>query len=237
MGEHFLDAAVIIGQLLSWDEQHRHAHAYFSRGAPVRHTSQHVARGVRSTLLAIRRSFREYTIQLDHDIRGLDGMRIADELRRHVAGYVDLRVRGRTLSPNLARQVRNLARLFENRFRNVYYGSGRAEDLATDVDAAIDKALTQLALMCQPAVGAAVRVHACPADVCTTHAQAHARILAIMGGHVDDSLVAVEALHIHKTTAPALDAIVTTDRGHFLSNKNALDAVLAPIRVLHPDNA
>lgn len=237
-GEHFLDAAIIIGRILSWDAQRQPVQAYFARSNVTRHTSEHVSRGVRNTLFAIRRSFREYTVQLDHDIRGFDGTRLVDELRRHLRNYVDARLNIRTLTPNLAGQLRQLAGFFENsKFRNAHHGTGRAEDAAYEVDSAIDKALTELALMCRNDVKAAVRVHACPPDIRTTHSAIHAQVQAIMGGHADDALVATEAYHIHKTAVNPLRVLVTTDRAHFLSNKNALDRVLLPLAIEHPDRA
>lgn len=235
--EHFLDAAVIIGRILSWDAQRRSVQAYFDRTKTARHTSEHVSKGVRSTLLAIRRSFREYAVQLDRDINGMDTTRIEDQLHRHLSTYLEARLRAGTLTPNLAGQVRSIAQFFRHKFRNASYGSGKAEDAAFEVDAAMSKALNDLALLCQPTLGAPVRVHACPHDVRSQHAPIHGAVHAIMGGHADDSLVAIEAYHIQKSIVNPMIVLVTTDRAHFLSNKEAIDKVLAPVRVEHPDAA
>lgn len=235
-GEHFLDAAILIGKVVSWDAQNARVQAYFARSNARRHTSHHVARGARNTLLAIRRVFREYAVQLDHDVRGLDATRVHDELRRHLAKYIDARLSSGTINKNLAGQVRRIAQLFENKFRNVVMGSGRAEDAAYEVDRAIENALTDLTLLCNTATNAPVRAHACPQDVKTTYKAQHERAISQMGGHADDALVAVEALHIHKTIASALNVLVTTDREHFLNNKTELDKILAPLVILPPES-
>ena len=232
--EHFLDAAILIGRILSWDAQNQSVQAYFTRSNAPRHTSLHVSKGVRSTLLAIKRGFRAYAVQLDRDIRGLDLTRFDDELRRHLQNYIQNNHRTHN---NLAGQLRRLVQFSANRFRNAAYGNGRAEDAAAQVDHAIDTALLELARLCNTTPTAPVRTHACPHGVTTTYPAIHAQVHGVMGGHDDDALVAIEAYHIHKTAAPSLVRLVTTDRAHFLNNKAALDKALAPLTIAHPDAA
>lgn len=234
--EHFLDAAILIGRFLPWDAQSQCVSAYFGRAKRARHTSRHVYAGVRRTLTSIRLNFGSYMVELETQLRSFEQAKLSQQVRDHMEAHIRARSAAGQMNANQAGQLRLLVRLFYNQIRTEHLGNARLERLAADVDRTVQTALNMLDAACKPDAAALIVRHDCPRTVRTTYAGEHGKVHAAMGAHDDDALVAIEALHLHRTVSDKIRVLVTTDRAHFLSKKHELDAILSPVSVSHPDH-
>lgn len=223
---HFLDANVIIGSLISWDAQHDRSVRYFETQGMFRHTSRRVYsecvgvfEGSRPVLLRYLKEFyRRFNgfsdpIRLDTLIQQFTSEYSAglenDKMKRIVSSFV------RANMPDL----RNVALGGEHTF-------GEFKQSVRD---AIIYALNELGCRCIDTAGAEIfRFDCCPTDHTPLYALQYGNLFSSLN-YAPDVNVLLDSYHIKETQLQSTVWFITTDIIHIKTNKVKIEQVLPGI--------
>jgi len=157
---HFLDANVIIGSLISWDVQHDRSVQYFTTKGVLRHTSRRVYSECTGVFEGSRRELLRYLKEFYRRFNGpIDPLHVDYIIQRFTTEYT-----ASLDNEKMRRIINNFVRTHMGTLRNVALGGEQTfGDFQKSIRDAIHYALDELARRCIDTVDAEIfRYDCCP---------------------------------------------------------------------------
>lgn len=228
---HFLDANVIIGSLISWDAQHDRSVRYFEIHGMFRHTSLRVYGECTGVFEASRRELLRYLKEFYRRFNQTsDPLHIDALIQRFTAEYS-----AGLADDRMKRIVSNFVRTHIMDLRNVALGGERTfGEFNQDIRDAIRYALDELANRCIDAEGAEIyRYDSCPSDHTPVYPAEYGVLFGSMN-YAPDVNVLLDSYHIKETQLRSTVRFITTDFTHITRNKVTIERVLPGIHIFNP---
>ncbi|MDO8871190.1 MAG: hypothetical protein Q7V05_00455 [Methanoregula sp.] len=213
---HFLDANVIIGSLISWDAQYDRSVRYFTGQGMFRHTSKRVYGECTGVFEGSRRVLLRYLKEFYRRFNTFNDPMTLDPLIERFT---------QTWSANLydekmSRIIGNFVQTHRTDLRNVALGSEQNYgDFQRQIRKAIQYALNELDCRCTDTNPTEIfRYDCCPHDLTPVYPTEYSSLISSLN-YAPDVNVLLDSFHIKRTMLQGSVHFVTTDWTHITRNK------------------
>lgn len=228
---HFLDANVIIGSLISWDAQHDRSVRYFETQGMFKHTSKRVFGECNGVFEGSRRELLRYLKEFYRRFnQSVDPLHLDFHIQRFTADYS-----AGLEDDRMKRIVGNFVRTHMTDLRNVALGGEQTfGEFKQNIRDAIKYALNELICRCTDAAGAEIfRYDCCPVDHGPLYSAQYELLFSSMN-YAPDVDVLLDSYHIKETQLQSTVRFITTDFIHIIQHKITIERVLPGILIINP---